>query len=295
MKRIEHWLNQLSRRLGDVLQEEQHSPNRSVSDKTEETVLLSYNSEKQICRVESKECLLQSVVSTLTERIEDKDTTKGKVLVIWLDCDQLTFMGYDTEVYRQQVLSALLNERGFGFEYVSFCIGQPKEELHATPIGSNNLEYVQIKESRVATEQVANKATVSIFGDAGSLLQKQYILSSEEMKLKMLPAYNIGAGQYPAVPNGYRENHIAIDDNPDSPMLAKNQYVSRMHAHKGFSDKFGFYLQVEPDGTRLMGKRTRIFRGEEKIECDNPQIKVPLHNDDLIELGKAVVLRFELQ
>jgi hypothetical protein len=75
-------------------------------------------------------------------------------------------------------------------------------------------------------------------------------------------------------------------------MVERNKYVSRSHAHIGFSDQFGFYLQVEKDGTRLMGKRTRIFRGDEKIECDNPQVKVPLQSGDQIELGKAVVLNF---
>lgn len=133
---------------------------------------------------------------------------------------------------------------------------------------------------------------ISIFGGAGSLLQEQYLLSSDDMKKKMLTSYNIGSGQFPRIPTGYRENHIAIDDNPNSPMAEKNKYVSRMHAHIGFSEKFGFYLQVEKDGTRLMGKRTRIFRGEEKIECDNPQAKIPLQTGDLIELGKAVVLRY---
>ena len=54
----------------------------------------------------------------------------------------------------------------------------------------------------------------------------------------------------------------------------------------------GFYLQVEYGGSRLSGNRTRIFRGEEKIEVENVEVKEPLHNGDLIELGKAVVLKF---
>ena len=296
MTRIGKWFDQFSHRLGEALQDEQQTQDMPAENDSETATQSANVAERQDYQVESKEHLRCSIVSTLTKRIEDRESTNGKELVIWLDCDQMTFMAYDTEAYKQQVLSALSNERGFGFELVSFCIGKPAEELHATRIGNNSHEQMQIKEPCVATEQtVACNATVSIFGNAGSLLQERYILSSEEMKQKMLPAYNIGAGQFPVIPNGYRENHIAIDDNPNSPMCAKNQYVSRMHAHIGFSDKYGFYLQVEPDGTRLMGKRTRIFRGEEKIECDNPHVKVPMHNGDMIELGKAVVLRFELQ
>ena len=243
--------------------------------------------------LESKENLLRSVISTLTQKIEYAADTQGKKLVIWLDCnEELVFNNYNSDLYRQQMLSYLINEKGFGFEQVEFIMGQPAAELKASSIGKNKLEYLKVIENKEVKKTLSAKAEICIFGDAGSLKQDKYILSSEEMKKKMITAYNIGAGQFPRVPTGYRENHIAIDDNPASPMVEKNKFVSRMHAHIGFSDKFGFYLQVEKDGTRLMGKRTRIFRGEEKIECDNPQAKIPLQDGDLIELGKAVVLRY---
>lgn len=250
------------------------------------------NSPQEKQQVENRDALIRSVINTLKSVVEYKDTTIGKKLVVWLACDQITFGNYDTEQYRQQTLSALVNESGYGFDEVVFNIGVPSEELHATRIGQNNLEFLQILARETFKEVKTCKAIISIFGNAGSLLQEQYLLSSDEMKKKMITAYNIGSGQFPQIPTGYRENHIAIDDNPNSPMAEKNKYVSRMHAHIGFSEKFGFYLQVEKDGTRLMGKRTRIFRGEEKIECDNPQAKIPLQTGDLIELGKAVVLRY---
>lgn len=250
------------------------------------------NSLQEKQQVENRDALIRSVINTLKSVVEYKDTTIGKKLVVWLACDQITFGNYDTEQYRQQTLSALVNESGYGFDEVVFNIGVPAEELHATRIGQSNLEYLQILAHEAFNEVKTCKAIISIFGGAGSLLQEQYLLSSDDMKKKMLSSYNIGSGQFPQIPTGYRENHIAIDDNPNSPMAEKNKYVSRMHAHIGFSEKFGFYLQVEKDGTRLMGKRTRIFRGEEKIECDNPQAKIPLQTGDLIELGKAVVLRY---
>ena len=112
------------------------------------------------------------------------------------------------------------------------------------------------------------------------------------MKAENISAYNIGAGEFPQMKSGYRHNHIAIDDNIHSPKFEINKYVSRKHAHIGFSETFGFYFQVELDGTRLVGKRTRIFREEQIIECDNPQVKIPLQNGDLLELGKAVLLRY---
>lgn len=316
-KKLSKWFDNFSRFVGNVLQNEGTAQDAPVNEKQEQNVKADNPQQKEEPTpqepepkkkeaaaepippkeepktLDDKEALLRNVVSTLAKRIEYRDATKGKKLVLWLDCDRLTFIAYDTDSYRQQMLSALLNEKGFEFEQVTFSLGKPAQELHATPIGDNDLEYLQVIEEEKVPESVSCKAVISVFGEAGSLAQDKYILSPEDMKEKMISCYNIGAGKFPKIPTGYRENHIAIDDNPDSPMVEKNKFVSRMHAHIGFSDKFGFYFQVEKDGTRLMGKRTRIFRGEEKIECENPEAKIPLQDGDLIELGKAVVLKYK--
>lgn len=322
-KKISKGFNKFSQKLGDALQNEETAQNEEsvqdapVDEKQEQNVEADEPQQKEEPTsrepdpikkeaakepvppkeepkmLDDKESLLRNVVSTLAKRVEFKNAMNGKKLVVWLDCDRLTFSAYDTDSYRQQMLSTLLNEKGFEFEQVAFSLGKPALELHATKIGDNDLEYLQVIEEEKVPEQVSCKAVISVFGEAGSLAQDKYILSSEDMKEKMITCYNIGAGKFPKIPTGYRENHIAIDDNPDSPMVEKNKFVSRMHAHIGFSDKFGFYFQVEKDGTRLLGKRTRIFRGEETIECENPEVKIPLQDGDLIELGKAVVLRYK--
>lgn len=314
MSKIAKWFNKVSQKLGSALQNQESAEGTPVEETPkvveatqsvgEEMVETSTQSSQPVekesapqtqneqPKLESRSALIYSVIDTLSKLIDNKSDTAGKRIVVWLDCDYLTFNQYDNEAYRNQMLSALVNERGFKFEKVAFHIGKPAAELHATPIRNYEMEYLQVESIDGAPAAVSCKATITIFGNAGSMLQEQYILSSDEMKKKAIPVYNIGAGQFPVTPEGYRENHIAIDDNPHSPMVEKNKYVSRMHAHIGFSENVGFYLQVELDGTRLMGKRTRIFRGEEKIECDNPRAKVPLQNGDLIELGKAVVLRF---
>lgn len=317
MSKIAKWFNQVSQKLGSALQNQdaeedtpiEESPEaveeeQTIEDDDDDEVETAPQSSQPVAKesvppaqnerpkLESRSALIYSVINTLSKLIDNKSDTAGKRIIVWLDCDYLTFSQYDNEVYRNQMLSALVNERGFKFEKVAFHIGRPAAELHATPILDNDWEYLQVESFNGAPTSVSCKATITIFGNAGSLLQEQYILSSDEMKKKAITAYNIGAGQFPVTSEGYRENHIAIDDNPDSPMVEKNKYVSRMHARIGFSEKFGFYLQVERDGTRLMGKRTRIFRGEEKVECDNPSAKIPLQSGDLIELGKSVVLKF---
>ena len=307
MSKVETLFNKASNWLGSLLEVEPSEPQKTTEEKVVEQpaeslpaqeeqppISAAHKEEKQEKKkeVENKEELLGSIIATLSKVIEYKDDTVGKKLIVWLECDRAKYANYDTDVYRNQVLSALVNERGYCFDEVFFSNGTPDKNLRATEIGDTHLEYLQIVDTEILKEVKSAKAVISVFGESGSLLQEQYVLSSNDMRQKMIPAYNIGSGKFPKIPSGYRENHIAIDDNPASPMAEKNKYVSRMHAHIGYSDKFGFYLQVEKDGTRLMGKRTRIFRGEEKIECDNPQAKVTLQSGDLIELGKAVVLRF---
>lgn len=305
------WLDKKMRGAGNSLKESQPAQPETLSETEAQgsapaeepspSANTSVNSdakspsqEKPKPQLESKDELLRSIVTTLGKLIEEKDSTSGMKLVLWLDTDAISFKNYANEQYIHRLLTALVNEHGYSFDDVSFSVGTPAEELRATRIGDNELEYMQVVENVVKPTATSCKAIITIFGGAGSLLQEQYTLSSDDMKERMISAYNIGAGQFPKVPTGYRENHIAIDDNPQSPQVEKNRYVSRMHAHIGFSETFGFYLQVEKDGTRLVGKRTRIFRnGQEKpIECDNPQAKIPLQDGDLIELGKAVVLKY---
>ena len=242
--------------------------------------------------LETKEELLHIMCDLSRKLFDQLEMDVQKNLVIWLDTDQLTFQTYKTNQYRERIMEALVNECDVRFETVAFSIGKPTEKLRCTPIGKSGKVFLQINDSSSAPQMNSQKATISIFGNAGSLLKDEYILSSEEMQEQMISAYNIGAGEFPKIPSGFRHNHIAIDDNPQSPMFENNKYVSRMHAHIGYSDKFGFFLQVERDGTRLMGKRTRIFRGEQIIEMDNITVKEPLQDGDLIELGKAVRLHY---
>lgn len=242
--------------------------------------------------LEDKEELLHKIVKMMNRFLDIAETDNGKNLVIWLDTDMLSFQAYDTENYRKRIQASLLNEYDFKLDTVSFRIGLPSEELRCTPVGHSGKAFLQMLRDVSVPHTHNRKASVSIFGNAGSLLHSPCILSADEIHQKNLPAYNIGAGEFPKVQLGYRQNHIAIDDTPDGPMFEKNKYVSRMHAHIGYSDMFGFYLQAEKDGTRRMGKRTRIFRGNQIIEMDNTQAKEPLQSGDLIELGKSVVLQY---
>lgn len=271
--------------------------NESVSEQGSKSTKADNSSMEPVAKnnepqIEGKEELAKSVCKKVSKYLDGATSGGNTKMIVWLDTEYLIFKTYDTVEFRQQLQSAMVNECGITFESVECRMGKPAEELRCTPVGKSGRVMMQVLENKPEKIEVHQKASISIFGNSGSLLKDEYILSSDEMREKSVPVYNIGAGEFPQVPTGYRQNHIAIDDNPNSPMVEKNKYVSRKHAHIGFSDEFGFYLQVEIDGTRLMGKRTRIFRGEKIIEMDNPQAKEALQDGDLIELGKAVTLRY---
>lgn len=286
----EGFFSRLTRKIGGKLMDED---SMAVIEKKQcETGDDTQKNISNFSQIECKNELIKSVEKTLSRLIEEKDYTKGKKLIIWLDTDQLSFDSYNTSEYEQTILRNLVNEHGYFFDAVGLCIGMPDAKLRATRIGRNEKEYIQIISSEPEVVCNHSKAKICVVGSFGSLVDGEYFLSVDDMKNRRITAYNIGSGRFPKLKSGFRENHIAIDDNPDSPMIEQNKYVSRMHAHIGFSERFGFYLQVEIDGTRLMGKRTRIFRGLEVIECDSPNVKNYLKDNDIIELGKAVKLQY---
>ena len=217
---------------------------------------------------------------------------KTKHLIVWLDTDTITFNSYAD--FSQELENYWAIESGYTFEKVELMRGKPENEQAArkvdADIDSISL-YLQEEEKNPFKENVVKKACISIFGRKGSLLEENYELSSDILVREHRKYYNIGRGEYPDIEGGsYRQNHIAIDDKNN---LENNKYVSRAHARIGYAENVGFYLQVELGGSRLSGNRTRIFRGEDKIEVENVEAKEPLQDGDLIELGKSVVLIFK--
>lgn len=130
----------------------------------------------------------------------------------------------------------------------------------------------------------------------GILEEDNYILEFEPDK-----RYNIGRGEKPQLDNGMiHKNQIIIkeldgfQDGNDDDYMEYNRYVSRKHAYFIASGK-GFALKVYSGGCYLEGNRTRILREHsEPIDVQNPEIAYPLKHEDQIELGKKVILLFEI-
>lgn len=221
--------------------------------------------------------------------LSNSDDCHSKQVIVWFDTDITTFCAYSD--FEQELKDYWSIERGYDFKSVELKKGKPENDGRKVEIQIPELSvYFQEILSDAVTQNVVKRASISVYGNKGSLIQPQYELSSEVLEAEHRRYFNIGRGEFPDMDGkGYRQNHIAIDDVKN---IESNRFVSRAHARIGFSDKMGFYLQVEYGGSRLSGNRTRIFRGEEKIEVENTEVKEPLQTGDLIELGKAVVLKY---
>ncbi len=241
--------------------------------------------------VEIRNRIKKSTLSMLNSLyLANPELCKTKHLVVWLDTDTITFNSYSG--FGQELENYWVVESGYSFEKVDLRQGKPENEKDARMIdaGVESIAIYLQEHKAGLGRSVVKRARVSVIGSKGSLVQDPCELSSEMLEKEGVKCFNIGRGAFPNVgEGGYRQNNIAIDDKNN---LETNRYVSRAHAHIGFSETIGFYLQVEYGGSRLSGNRTRIFRGEEKIEVENVEVKEPLQNGDLIELGKAVVLQF---
>lgn len=242
--------------------------------------------------VEVRKKIKKSTLTLLNSLyLANPDSCKTKHLIVWLDTDTITFNSYAD--FGQELEDYWAVESGYAFEKVELRQGKPDNEQDARKVDVDInavVVYLQEKVEGRVSYSIAKRARVSVFAGKGSLVKEQYELSSEMLGKESRKCYNIGRGEFPDVGGGsYRQNHIAIDDKCN---LEANKFVSRTHAHIGYSDKIGFYLQVEYGGSRLSGNRTRIFRGEDKIEVESVEVKEPLLDGDLIELGKAVVLEF---
>ncbi len=264
----------LFKRLGKLLSDENN--NNKDSEKIRQSI---------------KDALLTNLNELYLTNVE---ATKNKELIIWMDTDSFTFYSFDG--FNKELLDYISIERGYLFSEIELKIGKPDNDNECRQLKYNSefneiTLYIQEKKKSFLNVNKARKASVSIAYGKGDLEKNIYMLSSDELKKEHKKQYNIGRQEFPTMENGnYRHNNIVIDDTKNRDI---NGHVSRAHAHIGYSETIGFYLQVEFDGSRLSGNRTRIIRNDEKIEVENINAKEPLIDGDLIELGKTVLLKFK--
>lgn len=213
----------------------------------------------------------------------------NKSLTIWVQ-DNLFYNSIIDSNFKSELLTSLNVELGFTFGAVEISFDNIPDGLKLTKVFPN--VFLQI--SDISSVQKVRIAKIYPVEGNGTTLEPVYILDSQEIQKMPNARYNIGIGRHPIMSDSsHRDNHIAIDDNPNSPEFNKNKYVSRAHAYISFSDKYGFLLHVEHGGTRAAQKRTHIHRGDDKIELNNVLVPEPLKSGDYIVLSKYVHLLFQ--
>ena len=152
-----------------------------------------------------------------------------------------------------------------------------------------NMIFAELLSKESATLQAPRKARISVFRGKGSLRQPEYLLDTETDKKKM---YCIGRGDISTKGGLLRENDIIINDNEADPAIADlNKYVSSSHANIEVRDG-GFYLRAMPGG--LGTNATKYIRDGKLFKIETESMLYPLKDGDIIELGRSVMLKFEI-
>lgn len=240
--------------------------------------------------VDKKDNLLNAVIKSLKSNYAGSRQLdlSDRLLMLWVN-DNLFYDSLKSDKFQETLMTAIKDELGIEFRAIKISTGlEPDHTI--TEIMDNC--YLQIQS--INNENSVLRAKILSVPGNGSIIGEQFVLDSHEIQQLAGEKYNIGAGRHPRMDDGgHRENHIAIDDNPESEGFDKNRYVSRAHAHISYSEQYGFLLYAEEGGTRAASKRTHIYRGGEKIELDNVLIPEPLQDGDYIVLSKNVHLLFE--
>lgn len=202
--------------------------------------------------------------------------------------DSLFYNSLISDKFEEKLLTSIYDELGFEFGQIEIILGEVTDEMNQV------LDSCYLHLQPIQNCQVTSRAVVCQVPGYGSIVGESVLLDLDKMESLPDRRYNIGAGRCPILSdNGYRENQIAIDDNPLSEMFNRNRFVSRAHAHISYAAEHGFLLCVEHGGTRIAQKRTHIYRGGTQIELNNPLVPEPLIDGDYIVLSKNVHLLFK--
>ena len=238
--------------------------------------------------IANQENLTDAISRTLDKVFRGaSESVEKKALRIHI-ADYSLFILCNNETYLDSLAVRLQNETGLVFKRITI-------EQHVVDIENS----IRIADGISLTFEGADLDVVR--NDSFTLTLKQGSFTGGNKVLKLTAdrdktSFNIGVSANSMIPGkGFRINDIAIDDNPESDSFRYNRFVSHCHARIDAVGSNGtFALSVENGGTRLAGKRTRIFRGPDIIEVDNPLAPVRLYDNDIIELSKNVLMRFTL-
>lgn len=220
-------------------------------------------------QVENK--LLQQLGQSYRGRREE---LSGKTLTIWIADDIKRDL---LTQHHDRLLTNIHDNSGLPIADIAFNGGEIPSG--ATKLFDDSAFTVESQNTQTASSQ---QATISIHKGEGTLMQPEYVINSN-------------GGKYPIGRGSTEPNAISIVADPSDANYEKNKFVRSHHAYIEYLKDFGFCLFVEQNGTQIFGKsRTQICRANEKytLELNNPMQPIPLHDGDIIVLGKSVELKW---
>ncbi|MBR5169913.1 MAG: hypothetical protein IKW85_05035 [Muribaculaceae bacterium] len=159
--------------------------------------------------------------------------------------------------------------------------------------GDGRLQLVLVSRRRTGGQVdilATGRALITAVEGTGSLEQECYELDASTKTL-----FHIGRGRVARQGGNIRVNDIVINERETDPRLMEmNRQVSSAHADI-LCRRGAFYLKAMPGGCRPEGGAvTRVFHGETGRELRDTFTLEPLHDGDLIALGGAMLLRFQV-
>jgi hypothetical protein len=228
--------------------------------------------------VDSQKELLNAIIAYLKKHFFGQKTFTDTI-VLWIDSSNPAYQSYvRDEEFEKRLRTELENKQLIAISKADFVFKTEKVQQDSKFPEIAQGVYIQLIAKKNETKPtVYTKAKITIANNKGSLMQYEYILDATNKN-----EFNIGRGEG-------NFNHIIIKEN-DPIHYETNIRVSRDHAKIVFIAEKGFYLQ-----SRNETNRTIINRNEQRFaDLKDLNAKSLLRDDDEIELGKSVCLRFQI-
>jgi hypothetical protein len=238
---------------------------------TEETVVHDNS-------VDAKKELRNAIIAYFRKNFLTEIEVTG-TFIVWVNDSQAKYQDYvRKEDFTNELYTELDNRQlnVINKAKIEFKTENPLQEFEKIMEGVY-IQFLVRDEETQTVQEVCSKARITIVKGKGSLMETKYLLEAEKQT-----EYNIGRGTN-------NNNHIVINEN-DPANSEVNNRVSRQHAKIVFITGKGFYLQ-----SRNETNRTFINRNNQRFDdLTDLNKKTLLQNNDEIELGKSVCLKFEM-
>lgn len=242
---------------------------------------------------ERRKLVIESVLETFKRVFPSKKLCRGKCYHLWIDTDDITLTGLaggepQSGIVLKDELDDRLEKNGYDCK-IEIRQGRPTKG-NPTPcvsVGPLDIEmYLSeperiIDDPHIDVEKVTRARITLAPNSPGGLKEPEgYVIESAHAP------YNIGRVIEPG-DNLNRVNHIEVIDD--------TRRVSRTHAHIGYSQKYGFYIQCEykQSGVNLTN-RIRPCDAVPEIPLKSSNDMLRLQDDDIIELSGLVRLLFKI-